>query len=63
MLPLSQKKKAVEERKKEKKKEKIAKEKRELTDFPTAMANCGLWMEDEHVFDPDEVDEGDLDGS
>ena len=35
----------------------------ELTDFPTAMANCGLWMEDEHVFDPDEVDEGDLDGS
>ena len=53
----------LEERKKEKKKEKIAKEKRELTDFPTAMANCGLWMEDEHVFDPDEVDEGDLDGS
>ena len=31
--------------------------------FSEVMANCGLWMEDEHVLDPDEVHEGDLDGS
>ena len=60
----SEKKKGVEERKKEKKKAKIAKEKLDMTQgFSEVMANCGLWMEDEHVLDPDEVHEGDLDGS
>ena len=31
--------------------------------FSDAMANCGLWMEDEHVHDVAEVDEGNLDGT
>ena len=34
-----------------------------MTTFAEAMPNCGIWMEDEHVWDPDEVDEGDLAGS
>ena len=40
--------------------EKVSKEKKEMTTFAEAMPNCGIWMEDEHVWDPDEVDEGDL---
>eukprot|EP01047_Picozoa_sp_COSAG01_P102501 COSAG01_NODE_32080_length_586_cov_5.061602_1_plen_79_part_00 len=36
---------------------KIAKEKAQVLDFDTAMANCGLWIEDEHVYDPSEVNE------
>ena len=39
------------------------KEKKELTTFAEAMPNCGIWIEDEHVWDPDEVDEGDLAGA
>ena len=31
--------------------------------FSDAMANCGLWMEGEHVHDVAEVDEGNLDGT
>ena len=50
-------------KKKDKAAEKVSKEKKEMTTFAEAMPNCGIWMEDEHVFDPDEVDEGDLDGS
>ena len=43
---------------------KIAKEKLDMTrGFSEVMANCGLWMEDEHVLDPDEVHEGNLDGT
>ena len=50
-------------KKKDKAVEKVSKEKKELTTFVEAMPNCGIWMEDEHVWDPDEVDEGDLAGS
>ena len=43
--------------------EKVSKGKKELTTFVEAMPNCGIWMEDEHVWDPDEAGEGDLAGS
>ena len=43
--------------------EKVSKEKKEMTTFAQAMPNCGIWIEDEHVWDPDEVDEGDLAGA
>ena len=49
--------------KKDKAAEKVSKEKKEMTTFAEAMPNCGIWMEDEHVWDPDEVDEGDLAGA
>ena len=42
---------------------KVSKEKKEMTTFAQAMPNCGIWIEDEHVWDPDEVDEGDLAGA
>ena len=29
--------------------------------FADAMPNCGIWIEDEHAFDPSEVDNGNLD--
>jgi hypothetical protein len=34
--------------------------KEELT-FAKAMADCGIWLADEHEYDIDEVDENDLD--
>ena len=40
--------------------EKVSKEKKEMTTFAEAMPNCGIWMEDEHVWDPGEVGEGNL---
>ena len=59
----SDKRSAAKRKKKDKAVEKVSKEKKELTTFVEAMPNCGIWMEDEHVWDPDEVDEGDLAGS
>ena len=29
--------------------------------FADAMPNCGIWIEDEHAFDPSEVDGSNLD--
>ena len=55
--------KPILQRKKDKAAEKVSKEKKEMTTFAEAMPNCGIWMEDEHVWDPDEVDEGDLAGA
>lgn len=39
----------------ERKKEKVAKK------VVDAMPNCGIWIEDEHAFDPSEVDGSNLD--
>eukprot|EP01043_Picozoa_sp_COSAG02_P041243 COSAG02_NODE_3403_length_6798_cov_63.887744_8_plen_60_part_00 len=47
------------ERKKEKVAKKIAAEK--VLTFADAMPNCGIWIEDEHAFDPSEVDGSNLD--
>ena len=54
---------AAKRKKKDKVAEKVSKEKKEMTTFAQAMPNCGIWIEDEHVWDPDEVDEGDLAGA
>ena len=31
-----------------------------LPTFADAMPNCGIWIEDEHAIDPDEVDDTNL---
>ena len=49
----------MKERKKEKVAKKIAAEK--VLTFVDAMPNCGIWIEDEHAFDPSEVDGSNLD--
>ena len=59
----SEKRSAAKRKKKDKVAEKVSKEKKEMTTFAGAMPNCGIWIEDEHVWDPDEVDEGDLAGA
>jgi 4'-phosphopantetheinyl transferase EntD len=55
----SNKQRTVKERKKEKVAKKIAAEK--VLTFADAMPNCGIWIEDEHAFDPSEVDGSNLD--
>ena len=48
----------VQDRKKEKLAKKVASEK--VLTFADAMPNCGIWIEDEHAIDPDEVDDTNL---
>ena len=55
----SNKQRTVQERKKEKVAKKVAAEK--VLTFADAMPNCGIWIEDEHAFDPSEVDGSNLD--
>ena len=54
----SNKQRTVQERKKEKVAKKVASEK--VLTFADAMPNCGIWIEDEHAIDPDEVDDTNL---
>ena len=58
----AQKRKDAASRKAQRAAAKIQKEKEEVLEFDYAMANCGIWVGDEHACDPDEVAETNLDG-